>query len=104
MLDLLGQSDASAEFPLAEFKKHMVTAPLPLIICFAILDHMPTPSCQAVLGVAISRQREKLQGMQQLQVGGAPLLHAAAAAAAAAAAVAAAAVAAAAAAAAATLA
>jgi hypothetical protein len=28
-----------------------------------------------VLGVALGKQREKLQGMQQLQVGGAPLLH-----------------------------
>jgi hypothetical protein len=34
VLDLLGQSDASAEFPLAEFKKHMVTPPLQLIISF----------------------------------------------------------------------
>ena len=32
-------------------------------------------SHQAVLGVALGKQRDKLQDMQQLQVGGAPLLH-----------------------------
>ncbi len=66
MLDLLSQSDAGSEFPLAEFKKRMVQAANALVA-------LPPIGCglmmaQAVLCSAVGSEREKVNSMQQLQV------------------------------------
>jgi hypothetical protein len=65
VLDLLSQSDACAEFPLAEFKKRMVSAAV------ARPWRELTARAQATLSTVVGNERDALHRMQQLQVGAA---------------------------------
>ncbi len=67
VLDLLAQCDASAEFPLPEFKKRMVRPPpLPAVTFPCKLTH--SLCVQAVLTSVIGSHHDGVLQLQQLQV------------------------------------